>query len=99
MAQLLLKPWLEAALGLPDSDPFVRAVTAVDIPANGPRESYLRATLDVTEDGRLRVVPFSDQDSSLISVFAQSGALVRIASNAPVTPAGNLVDILRLERL
>ena len=99
VAQLLLKPWLEAALGLPDHDPFVKAVTAVAIPANGPRESYLRATLEVNEDGRLCATPFSDQDSSLISVFARSRALVRIASNASVTPAGNLVDILRLERL
>lgn len=99
VAQLLLKPWLEAALGLPDTDPFVRAVTVIDIPANGPRESYLRATLDVGDDGRLCVSPFSDQDSSLTSVFARAGALVRIASNAPRTPAGSLVDILRLERL
>jgi len=99
VAQLLLKPWLEAALGLSGGDPFVKAVTAIDIPANGPRESYLRAALDVTDDGRLRVVPFSDQDSSLISVFARAGALVRLPSNAPVTPAGGLVDILRLERL
>jgi molybdopterin molybdotransferase len=99
VAQLLLKPWLEAALGLPDRDPVVKAISAVDIPANGPRESYLRAALDVTDDGRLRVTPFSDQDSSLISVFARAGALVRIPSNAPPTPAGDLVDILRLERL
>ena len=99
VAQLLLKPWLEAALGLPDAVPFVRAITAAHIPANGPRESYLRAALDVADDGRLRVMPFSDQDSSLISVFARAGALVRVPSNAPVTPAGSLVDILRLERL
>jgi len=104
VAQLLLKPWIEATLGLrigglPATDPFVKAVTATAIPANGPRESYLRAALDVMEDGRLRVTPFSDQDSSLVSVFARAGALVRLASNAAVTQAGSLVDILRLERL
>ncbi len=99
VAQLLLKPWLEAALGLAAVDPAVRAMTAADIAANGPRESYLRATLDVTGEGCLRVTPFSDQDSSLISVFARTGALVRVASHAPAVPAGGLVDILRLERL
>ena len=99
VVQLLLKPWLEAALGLPDLDPFVKAVAAADIPANGPRETYLRAGLDVADDGRLRVTPFSDQDSSLISVFARSGALVRIPSNASAVPRGGLVDVLRLERL
>lgn len=98
VAQLLLKPWLEAALGLPEADPFVRAVAAVDIPANGPRETYLRASLNVSADGRLRIAPFSDQDSSLISVFARSGALVRMPSNAPAVATGGLVDILRLER-
>jgi molybdopterin molybdotransferase len=99
VAQLLLKPWIESALGLPATDPFVRAVTAADIPANGLRETYLRAALDVADDGRLRVTPFSDQDSSLVSVFARSGALVRLASHAAAVPAGGLVDILRLERL
>jgi molybdopterin molybdotransferase len=99
VVQLLLKPWLEAALGMPESDPVVRAVTAIDIAANGPRESYLRAALDVAGDGRLRVTPFGDQDSSLISVFARAGALVRLPSNAPFAPAGSPVDILRLERL
>ncbi len=98
VAQLLLKPWIESALGLPATDPFVKAVTAAEIPANGPRESYLRAWLDVTDDGRLRVTPFSDQDSSLVSVFARTLALVRIASDAAATAAGSLVDILRLER-
>jgi len=104
VAQLLLKPWLEAAVGvktggLATADSVVKAVTAVEIPANGPRESYLRATLDVTGEGRLRVTPFSDQDSSLISVFARTGALVRLASHAPAVAVGGLVDILRLERL
>jgi molybdopterin molybdotransferase len=98
VAQLLLKPWIEAALGLADTDPFVKAVTAAAIAANGPRETYLRAALDVTDDGRLRVAPFADQDSSLVSVFARAGALVRLASNASAVRAGDLVDILRLER-
>ena len=98
VAQLLLKPWIEAALGLADTDPFVKAVTAAAIAANGPRETYLRAALDVADDGRLRVAPFADQDSSLVSVFARAGALVRLASNASAVRAGDLVDILRLER-
>ena len=99
VVQLLLKPWIESALGVPDRDPFVRAVTVRDIPANGPRETYLRATLGVSDDGRLQVEAFNDQDSSLISVFARAGALVRIPSHAAVIPAGSPVDILRLERL
>ena len=99
VAQLLLKPWIESALGLPATDPFVKAMTAAEIAANGPRETYLRAALDVADDGRLRVTPFSDQDSSLVSVFARSGALVRLASHAAAVPVGSLVDILRLERL
>ena len=99
VVQLLLKPWIEAASGLAATDPFVKVATVSAIAANGPRESYLRAALEVTDDGRLRVTPFSDQDSSLISVFARAGALVRLAPNAAVVPAGSLVDIIRLERL
>jgi hypothetical protein len=41
----------------------------------------------------------SDQDSSLVSVFAGSAALLRRLPDAPASEAGSVVDILPLERL
>jgi molybdopterin molybdotransferase len=95
-ATLFLRPLIEAKLG---RDPGAsvalhRAHLLHALPANGPREHYLRARLDVDEQGRQTVKAFEDQDSSLISVFAASNALIRMAPDAPATAAGALVDVL-----
>jgi molybdopterin molybdotransferase len=66
------------------------------IPANGPREHYLRALLETDGDGRQTVRAFEDQDSSLISVFAAANALIRLPPHAPQSDAGDLVDVLPL---
>ncbi len=95
-AALFLRPLIEAMLG---RDPEFcvavhRAHLLHGLPANGPREHYLRARLDVDGQGRQTVKAFEDQDSSLISVFAASNALIRLPPDAPETPAGALVDVL-----
>jgi molybdopterin biosynthesis enzyme len=41
----------------------------------------------------------TDQDSSLVSVFARAGALVRCPSRMPAAEAGTVVEILLLDRL
>ncbi len=99
MAQLLLKPWIEASLGLVSEDPFVTAITQGPLPGNGPRESYLRAKLGSSLQGQLQVSAFDDQDSSLISVFAHADALIRLAPNALPQNAGSRVEVMPLERL
>jgi molybdopterin molybdotransferase len=95
-ATLFLRPLIEAMLGR-DPDACVAAQRAHllhGLPANGPREHYLRARLDVDGEGRQTVKAFEDQDSSLISVFAASNALIRLAPDAAATAAGALVDVL-----
>ena len=98
VAQLLLKPWIEASLGLPDHDPVIQAVLVKGLPANGPRESYLRAMLTCSAKGEMQVEAFDDQDSSLIGVFARAGALIRRPAGAKASKAGQVVDILPLDR-
>jgi len=95
-ARLFLRPVIEAMLG---RDPQVsvamhRARLRRPLPANGPREHYLRARLEVDKDGQLTVQAFEDQDSSLISVFAAANALIRLAPHAPETASGALVEVL-----
>ena len=68
-----------------------------DLPANGPREHYLRARLDVDGEGRLMAKSFEDQDSSLILVFAAANALIRLPPDASALARGALVDVLSLE--
>ncbi len=98
-AYLFLRPLMEAMLG---RDPQActstyRAHLMHALPANGPREHYLRAFLDVDGEGRLRARSFEDQDSSLISIFAAANGLIRLPPDMPALAQGALVDVIRLE--
>jgi molybdopterin molybdotransferase len=98
-AHLFLKPLIARLLGGGEAMPaFSRALLDRSLPANGPREHYLRARLALDGEARARVAPFEQQDSSLLSVFRDANALIRIAAGAPALPAGALVDVLSLER-
>ncbi len=98
-AALFLRPLIEAMQG---RDPLQcvstsRARLMHALPANGPREHYLRAWLEVDGEGRQIVRAFQDQDSSLISIFAAANALIRLPAHAPDQAAGGLIDVLPLE--
>jgi len=99
MAQLLLKTWISAALGTVSEPAYVTAALTASLPAVGPREAFLRGRLAVSAEGRLQVSVFSDQDSSLVSVFARADALVRLPGDAPDLPEGAPVQVLPLQRL
>lgn len=96
-AELFLKPIIAAYLG---AEPGLRMLAArVETPlaANGPREHWMRAKLSYG-GGFVTVRPYRDQDSSLVSVFAVSDALVRRAGGAPPVEAGETVEVLPLPR-
>ena len=97
-AELFLRPLLAAMQG---GDPAVRiakAQAAVPMAANGPREHWMRARLSWTDDGAVAVTPFRDQDSSLVTVFAEADALVRRPVGAAAAAVGDAVDMLVLAR-
>ena len=98
-AELFLKPLVRAMLGADPEPKFVKARMAAPLRANGPRDHLLRVLLDHGDDGVLTVRPLADQDSSLVTVFAQADGLMRRAGGAPAAPAGALVDVLVLSRL
>lgn len=92
-AELFLKPLVLALQGAADPHRMETASLGEPLPANGPREHWMRARLG--PDG---VTAFADQDSSLVTVFAAADALLRRPPGAPAAPAGDMVDILRLDR-
>jgi len=98
-AHLFLRPILSAMLGCVAAPTFHRARLARALPANGPREHYLRACWSGDDNGCLTVHAFEDQDSSLISVFTAANALIRLPPNAPAIADGAAVDMLMLNRL
>lgn len=92
-AELFLRPLVLALQGAPQAFSLDGARLAEALPANGPREHWMRARLG--PDG---VTAFADQDSSLVTVFAAADALLRRLPGAPAAQAGESVDILRLDR-
>jgi molybdopterin molybdotransferase len=97
-AELFLRSILLAMQGAEAQPRFETARTTVALTGSGPRERYLRARLQPGDDGVLEVRPFLEEDSSLVSIFARADALLRLPAGAPPTPAGGVVQVLRLGR-
>jgi molybdopterin molybdotransferase len=98
-AELFLKPLILAMSGADPQPRFVRARLATPLRANGPRLQMMRAVLERDETAAVSVRPLWDQDSSLVTVFAQADALIRRPAGAPPAPMGALMDVLPLARL
>ena len=72
------------------------ALLGRDVVANDLREDYLRARLEMRDDGALIATPVNHQDSSLLANLAAARAFVIRAPFAPKAEAGSPCDILRL---
>ncbi|MFL5297640.1 MAG: gephyrin-like molybdotransferase Glp [Phenylobacterium sp.] len=96
-AEMFLKPIVAAYQGAPTELATVTARLSEPLPANGPREHWMRAKLTYAE-GAVSVRPYRDQDSSLVSVFAAADALMRRLAGAPAAASGDVVEVLPLSR-
>lgn len=98
-AELFGAAVLAAMAGLAYRDPpLARARLASALPANGPREHYMRAVIRHCADGSLTAQVSADQDSSLVSVLADAGGLVRRLAGARSADTDELVDVLLVDR-
>lgn len=97
-AELFLKPLLRALQGAEPGPVTLAARSLSGLGANGEREHWMRARLSHGEDGTLWADPLRDQDSSLVTIFAEAGALLRRPVRAPAVEAGGLVEVLVLDR-
>jgi molybdopterin molybdotransferase len=96
--RVFLVPLVRRLLGLPDEEAAaVRAVLAEPVEANGPRQHYMRATLQREPDGRQLVRLARSQDSSLLAPLAASNVLLVRPPHAPALPAGAEVEVLLLD--
>lgn len=89
---VFLAPVVRAMLGLrAQATPRRTGVLADALPANGPREHYMRARM--TDAG---LVAFGSQDSSLLGILGEADALiVRVPKDGP-RAAGDTVEYLPL---
>lgn len=99
-ALLFLKPALDRMLGQSgDLVASMPARLAVDVKQNDQREDYVRARTSRAADGTLTVEPHKVQDSSMLSVLAESNALLVRPAHDPARKAGDVVQIVDLAGL
>lgn len=97
-ARLFLMPLIRAMQGDPEAgrDPSEPAILGCAVRQNDKRQDYLRAAFDIDPEGLPIVTPYDLQDSSMIRVCAEAGALVIRRPNAPPQAAGDKCRIIRL---
>ena len=92
-ASLFLLPLVAALGGAADPFPRTRTVTlGAPLPANGPRQDYLRARL---QDGRA-FAPDGQDSAALVALSLADGLIVR-PPNAPPAAAGDPAELLALD--
>ncbi|MDJ0387257.1 molybdopterin molybdotransferase MoeA [Roseomonas sp. E05] len=97
---IFLWPALAVLAGLPPAaPPLRRAIAGADLPANDRREDYMRARLHQAPDGQWVATAANRQDSSMLRVLAESGALLRRTPHAPPLAAGAPVEVISLSDL
>lgn len=99
-AILFLLPALARLGGLPaGAPPTTAARLGAPLAANDHRADHLRARLAIAEDGTLTATPFTRQDSAMLRTLQSADALILRAPNAPATPEGAEIRIIRLDSL
>ncbi|MDV6331224.1 gephyrin-like molybdotransferase Glp [Asticcacaulis sp. 201] len=93
-AHLFLKPLIKKALGEACNTPFRLLPCAAGLPANGPREAYLRALVLAGTKGGLTILPFSCQDSGNMRDFAITDGIIRRLANGAAINAGEMCECL-----
>jgi molybdopterin molybdotransferase len=94
-ALVFLKPAIEKLSGLDtEAMALIDARLGRDVGPNDQRQDYVRSTLSRGEDGVPVVTPFAKQDSSMMSLLAQSDGLLVRPIRDPARRAGDLVKVL-----
>jgi molybdopterin molybdotransferase len=98
-AEVFLVPMIRRLVGARDAEMHQPdAVLGEALPANGPREHYMRALSAWREDGVRIVTALPSQDSSLVAALMRADCLIVRAPNAPALPRGARVKIVPLDR-
>ena len=72
----------------------VPAVLGSDLPENDERAEYMRARLELSEDGKRIAVPFTKQDSSMLANLVRADCLVYRPVKAKAAKAGEACEVV-----
>jgi molybdopterin molybdotransferase len=91
-------PAIAAFQGARDLGPIqTLAVLDADLPENGPRQSYIRASLCRGDDGALHTAALANQDSAALSSLAAADSFILRPIGAAAAKAGESVSVLLLD--
>src|SRR5688572_11486759 len=97
-ARLFLVPLMFRLLGRTDAPLDERAaVLAHPMEANGPRQHYMRGTLERVAGALPRVTALASQDSAHMSALAAADVLIVRPPDAPAAAPGEVVRVLPLD--
>ena len=88
--------FLKILMGHIDDIPTSKAVLTSPLSANGPRETYARGRVDISDTGTAQVTPFPRQDSSLMTPFAKANVLIQLPANSGPWDVGDILDVFNL---
>ncbi|MEM8634552.1 MAG: molybdopterin molybdotransferase MoeA [Pseudomonadota bacterium] len=91
-AHLFLRILMGASEGLE----LASGQLAAPLPANGRRETFMRAEAKLNDGGVVTLHPAIDQDSSLITPFLGSNALIRRIPQAEPKGTSSIIEFLRI---
>ncbi len=95
-AAIFLKAAIEAMLSIEPGPMYRAALLGGDLPANGKRQNYLRASLVFPPDGLPVASAYTRQDSSMLALFADADCLIMRPIGAPAAAAGDIVQVVPL---
>ena len=96
-AHIFLLPLIAKLSGRPSHETdAIEARLAAPLDRNGPRQHYMRARLTRSADG-VAATPAESQDSSLLSILANSNCLIVRPPNAPALETGSKVTVLPID--
>lgn len=96
-ARVYLRRILDTLEGAREVEPLVQwGRLAVETPADGARESWLRAVWSTGRDGSVALQPLANQASHMLSNLCRANALIRLPASAEAYPAGSSVAWLPL---
>jgi len=88
--------FLKLLMGHMDKIPTRKAVLTQSVAANGPRETYARGRVEISNTGHAQVTLFPRQDSSLMTPFAKANVLVKLPPNSGPWEVGDVLDVVSL---
>ncbi len=96
-SHLFLRPLITALAGRAQSDQIDTCILGTSLPENDQRQDYLRASISINADGQEVATSFNRQDSSMLSLMAQSDCLIIRPPFASAANEGDECKIVRLK--